>query len=122
MSETAPGAGAPGDAATVAALRRVKAVEAEWDAKLHAARDEAARALQRARDEREATEKAVAAELAAERNRRLDEARRTADREAEAIRADGEKAAGALRQEKSGAAKQRADEIVAAVLGPLAKE
>ncbi len=110
----------PADVATVEALRKLKAVEAEWDARLAEARRDADEAIGRAREETEAALRAVGAELEAERTRRLDGDRAAADREAEAIRQKGEQeAAGAA---KAGRSPVRADAIVAAVLGPLAGE
>ncbi len=117
MTEPAP---TGGDTATVEALRRVKAVEAEWDGKLADARRQAEEATRRARDEAEATVKAVAAELETERARQLDSARASAEREAEGLRTDGAKAAEAVRSGQGRRPQERGDEIVAAVLGPFA--
>jgi vacuolar-type H+-ATPase subunit H len=116
-------AGTPAsDAATVEALRRLKAVEAEWDAKLRDARDAAARTVQRSRDESEATVKAVAAENETERNRLLEAGQQAADREAERIGADGARAADAVRADRSKRPAERADAIVRAVLDPFASD
>jgi uncharacterized membrane protein YqiK len=93
------------DTETVEALRRVKAVEAEWDAKLRAAR--------------EATVKAVASEIEGERARRLEAARAASEAEAETIRREGAKEAEALRSGKDRRSSDRDDAIVAAVLGPF---
>lgn len=111
---------APGDAETVEVLRRVKAVEAEWEAKLRGAREEAERTVRRARDEAEATLKAVGAEVEGERARRLEGAQASSEAEAEAIRREGAKAADALRSGKDRRVSDRDDAIVAAVLGPFA--
>jgi vacuolar-type H+-ATPase subunit H len=111
-----------GDPQTVEALRRVKAVEAEWEAKLRSAREETEQAVRRARDEAEATVKAVQTEVEREHARRLEAAAAAADSEASAIRADGETAAAKIRGGQGRRAADRADEIVAAVLGPFASE
>jgi len=113
--EAAPG----GDSATVEALRRVKAVEAEWAGRLNDARAEAEQAVRRAREEAAAMLKAVAAELDSERAHRLEQARASADRDAEAVRREGANAAEALRSQKGKRATGRTEEIVATVLGPL---
>ena len=113
---------AAGDAETVEVLRRVKAVEAEWEAKLREAREEAERAVRRARDEAEATLKAVAAEVEGERARRLETAQASSEAEAEAIRREGAKAADALRSGKGRRSPDRDDAIVTAVLGPFAQD
>ncbi len=110
------------DTATVEALRRLKAAEADGEAQLRQAQEAAAQAIQRARDEAEATVKAVAAELETERTRALEAASAAADREAEQIRADGAKAADALRTDRSKRPADRADAIVATVLGPFASD
>lgn len=117
----APAAGGP-DAATVEALRRLKAVEAEWDEKLRAARTEAEEAVRRARDEAEATVKAVVAATEAERARRLDQGRAATEREADAIVREGAKAAEELRTRKGGRPSDRSEEVVAAALGPYAHD
>lgn len=116
------GPAAASDEQTVEALRRLKAVEAEWDAKLRAAREDAAQVVQRARDEAEATLKAVAAELEAERGRRREAGKLAADREAEQVRTDGATAAEAVRSDRSKRPSERADAIVAAVLDPFASD
>jgi vacuolar-type H+-ATPase subunit H len=110
------------DTATVEALRRLKAVEREWEEKLLAARAAADEAVRRARDESEATVKAVVAEAEAERARRLEAGRAAADREAEGIVRDGAKAADELRARKGARPADRSEEIVAAALGPYAHD
>jgi vacuolar-type H+-ATPase subunit H len=110
------------DTATVEALRRLKAAEAEGEEKLRWARSGADEAVRRARDEAEATVKAVAAEAEAERARRLEEGRAAADREAEGILRDGTKAAEAFRARKGAGPSDRSEEIVAAALGPYAHD
>jgi len=110
------------DAETVDALRRVKAVEAEWEARLRAAREEAEQAVRRARDEAEATLKAVAAEAGTERARRLDEGRAASERDAEAIRRDGATAADAQRAEQGKRPADRSKQIVATVLDPYSRD
>jgi len=110
------------DVATVEALRRLKAVEAEWEAKLTTARAATAQGIQLAENEAEATVKAVAAELESDRARQLEAARVAADREAEAIVRGGEQEAEAIRSGKGKRPADRADEIVAAVLGPFVRD
>ncbi len=111
-----------GDPQTVEALRRVKAVEADWEGQLRAAREETERAVQRARDEAEATVRAVQAEVDGERTRRLESAAVAADAEAGAIRREGETAAASIRGGRGPRAADRADAIVAAVLEPFASD
>ena len=119
---TTAAAAAPSDVATVEALRRVKAVESEWELKLRAARGEAEDAVRRARDESEATVKAVGAEAEAERARRLEAGEAAAEKEAEAILQEGSGAAAKLRTEKGKAPSDRASEVLEAVLGPYARD
>ncbi len=110
------------DADTIDALKRIKAAEAEWDAKVAAARANADAKLKTAR---EATERAIAdarASAYAERQRAVENARAMADLEARAIVADGERAA---KSAADGAGKRpadRKDEILAALLGRFAGE
>jgi vacuolar-type H+-ATPase subunit H len=110
------------DVATVEALRRLKAVEAEWEAKLATARAATAQGLQLAKDEAEATVKAVAAELESERASRLEAARAAAEREAEAIVRTGAQEAEAIRSGKGKRPADQQDAIVAAVLGPFSHD
>ena len=112
----------PGDSETIEVLRRVKAAESEWDTKLREARAGAEQAVRRAREEAEATLKAVAAEVEGERAHQLELAQVSAEAEAEAIRREGAKAADALRSGKERRSSGRADAIVEAVLGPFARD
>ena len=114
MTGTTP---APADNATVQALRRVKAVEEEWEARLREARKDAEQAVLRTREEAEATLRAVSAELESERTHRLEAARASSEREAEAVLREGVKAADAVRVEKGKRPPGRDEEIVAMVLG-----
>lgn len=110
------------DTDTIDALKRIKAAEAEWDAKVAAARASADTTLKAAR---EATERAIVdarASADAERQRAVENARAMADLEARAIVADGERAA---KSAADGAGKRpadRKDEILAALLGRFAGE
>jgi len=113
--------GAP-DASTVEVLRRVKAVEAEWETKLRAAREDADQGVRRAREEADATVKAVAAEAEAEKAQRLAAGRTAAEAEAEAIQREGEKAADGLRSAGGKKPSDRSDELLEAVLGPYARD
>ena len=102
------------------ALKRVKAAETEWDAKLTAARSGFAAELERQRDDSDAAIKA--AQVAADRTRAqaVQKARDAAEREAMQIVADGKRAA---EQAASGAGKRpadRKDEILAVVLAAFA--
>jgi len=117
-SATATGA----DGATVEVLRRVKAVESEWELKLRAARGEADEAVRRAREEADATVKTVAAGAETERTRRLETGRAAAEKEAEAIVREGAAAAGRLRTNKGKGPADRSAEVVAAALGPYARD
>ena len=119
MGTTTVGVAAPG---SVEALKRVKATEAEWDARLKAARQEAEAILRRLRDDRDVAVKAAVAEADRERTARLERARAETAEEAETIVADGRRAAerAALVEGRSPADKK--DAILDVVLGSFGKD
>jgi vacuolar-type H+-ATPase subunit H len=121
VTATLPAATAS-DVGTIDALKRIKATEAEWDAKIAAARQAAEAELKRLRDERDATVAAARAEAEAERARALTKARALAETEAEAIVAEGRSAAQAAATSAGKRPSERRDEILAVVLGSFASE
>lgn len=112
----------PTDQATVEALRRVKAVEQEWETRLRDARENAEQAIRRARDEADATLKAVAAELESERAHRLEAAHAASQRDEEAVHLEGAKAAEAVRAGQGKLPTGRDAVIVATVLDPFSSD
>jgi vacuolar-type H+-ATPase subunit H len=119
METTTVGATASG---SVEALKRVKATETEWDARLKAARQEAETMLRRLRDDEDVAVKAAEAEADRERTVRLERARAQTVEEAEAIITDGHRAAerAALGEGRHPADKK--DVILDVVLGSLGKD
>ncbi|MGA7475783.1 MAG: hypothetical protein WBW47_01015 [Thermoplasmata archaeon] len=119
MVTTTAVATAPG---SVEALKRVKATENEWDARLNAARQEAEETLRRLRDDGDAAVKAAEAEADRERTVRLDRARAETAEEAEAIVVDGRSSAerAALAEGRRPADKK--DAILDVVLGSFGKD
>jgi vacuolar-type H+-ATPase subunit H len=119
MATEVSGATAPG---SVEALKRVKAVETEWEARVSAARQEAEATLQRLREESEAAVKAAQAEAERERTGRIERARTEIAAEVETIIAGGRvEAAVALRGEGRRPADKKS-EILDVVLGSFGKE
>lgn len=115
MSEAAGSSDQP----TIDALRRIKAVEEEWEAKLSSARAEQERALVDARSSADAAVKAVSAELEASRTQALETAGAAADAEARDLLAAGEADAARAKAGKKKLA-DRKDEVLQAVLGEFA--
>jgi vacuolar-type H+-ATPase subunit H len=110
------------DVGSIEALKRIKAAENEWDGKTVRAREEMEAALRRLSEESGATVKAAHVEADSARTLAVQRARADADREAEAIVAEGTKAATAAAQ---GAGKRPADrsaQVLAAVLGSLGND
>ncbi len=106
----------------VDALKRVKAVETEWDARLAEARETSRRELARKREEADAAVKAVLQEAEAERLRALERARIVSEAEARGIVSEGEAAARKVRDEREKRGGGRNGEILAAVLGSFASD
>ncbi len=105
------------DLGTVEALKRVKAVESEWEAKLAEARAHRDQILQRWRDETEATVHAAQLESERERSEAIQAARIAADGEAAKMLADGDRAAEAAGREDPEDLTEKRAAILAAVLG-----
>ncbi len=121
MTTTAPGPGAS-DSGTIDALKRIKAVEVEWDQRLAEARREAESALRRVRDETQATVAGAHSVAESDRARLVAKARAEADVEAERIVQDGAKAAADAARGEGKRPADRRPEILAAVLGAFAPE
>jgi vacuolar-type H+-ATPase subunit H len=119
MATTTVGAAAP---ASVAALKRVKATEAEWDARLKAAREEAAATIRRLRDDGDVALKAAEAEADRERTVRLEHARAETTGEAEAIVAEGRRAAERAALGEGRRPSDKKDAILDVVLGSFGKD
>ncbi len=110
------------DTGTIEALKRIKAVEDEWDARLAEARREAEAARKRTSSETE-TAIATAREVTdAERARAVDAARATADAEARQIIADGEREAAAVARGAGKGVADRKEELLAVLLGRFATD
>ncbi|HKN07726.1 MAG: hypothetical protein ABR888_01290 [Thermoplasmata archaeon] len=119
MVTTTAGAAAPG---SLEALKRVKATETEWDARLNAARQEAEATLRRLREDRDAAVKAAEAEADRRRTVRLDRARVETAAEAEAIVADGRLAAERAARSEGRRPADKKDALLDVVLGSFGKE
>ncbi len=119
MATTTVGAGAPG---SLDALKRVKATENEWDARLNAARQESETILRRLRDDRDASVKAAEAEAERLRSARLETARAEDAEEAAAIVADGRSSAQRASLTEGRRPSDKKDAILDAVLGSFGKE
>jgi len=117
MSE-APATSAPlVGSESLAALKRVKAAETEWAAKLAAARAESDAALARLRDECAAAIKAAAAEAERERTAAVQSARTEAGGLAATIIAQGAKAADQALRAEGKKPEDRKAEVLSVVLG-----
>jgi len=110
------------DAGTIDALKRIKATEAEWAEKTASARRESETAIRRWHDESDAIVAATRAAAEAERAQALATARAAADAEAHAILAEGQAAAIAVATTSGKRPADRADEVLAVVLGSFARE
>jgi vacuolar-type H+-ATPase subunit H len=119
MATATPGTTATG---SIEALKRVKATETEWDARLSAARQETEATMRRLRDEADAAVKAVQAEADKERTTRLERARVATAADAEAIVAEGRAAADTAARGEGRRAADKKDEILAVVLGSFGKD
>ncbi|HKN06279.1 MAG TPA: hypothetical protein VJ021_01560 [Thermoplasmata archaeon] len=113
------GAGAPG---SVEALKRVKATETEWDARLSAARQDTETTLQRRRAEAEAAVKAAQLEADRQRTERVERARAETSTEAEAIVTEGRTAAGQAARGEGRRPVDKKDAILSVVLGSFGKD
>ncbi|HXY12002.1 MAG TPA: hypothetical protein VEJ85_00695 [Thermoplasmata archaeon] len=107
---------------SVEALKRVKATENEWDARVTTAREVTQTTLQELRADVEVAVRDAAAEAESDRAARVGAARVEVQKEADAIVADGHKAADeALRGEGRRPSDKKAA-ILAAVLGSFAED
>jgi len=104
-------------AANVEALKRLKEVETAWEATLAKTRSEVAARVALAREAAEKAIQAARAEMDRLRETRLAQARTEAQAEADAILADGQKAAEKVAAAASKGADSARGKILAAVLG-----
>ena len=118
-ASTAPGGT---DLGTVEVLKRVKAVEAEWETKVAEARVHRDTTLQRQRDETETAVHAAQQEADRERSEAIQAARIAADGEAAKILADGDRAAEAAGREDPASLAEKRTQILQAVLGEFASD
>jgi len=119
MTTTTSGAGSPD---SVEALKRVKATENEWDARLAAARTESDTALQSVRDETDAAVREAEAQAERDRVVRVGAARTEIAKEADGIVADGHAAAESAMKGEGRRPSDRKDEILSVVLGAFASD
>jgi vacuolar-type H+-ATPase subunit H len=107
---------------SVEALKRVKTTEAECDARLNAARQVTDVKLRQLREEAETAVKAAQAEADRERTERVERARVETAALAEAIVADGRKAAVTAARGEGRRPADKKDAILDAVLGSFGKD
>lgn len=119
MATQTADAAAPG---SVDALKRVKAAEAEWDARVSAARTESETTLRQLREESDAAVKGALAEAEQVRSARLDQARAEVTSEVDAIVSEGEKAAELAARGEGRRPADKKDAILDAVLGSFGKD
>jgi vacuolar-type H+-ATPase subunit H len=119
MATETSGAAGPG---SVEALKRVKATETEWDARLKAAREASESTLHRLRDESDAAVKAAETEGERDRAERVERARAEAAGMSAQILADGQKAAEAAARGEGRRPADKKDAILPVVLGSFGKD
>jgi vacuolar-type H+-ATPase subunit H len=119
MATTTSGASSPD---SVEALKRVKATENEWDARLSAARTESEATLQRLRDEAVAAVRDAETQADKDRVARVEAAKSDIAKETEAIVADGRTAAEQATRGEGRRPSDKKDAILAVVLGPLGSD
>jgi len=119
MATTTSGAAEPD---SVEALKRVKATENEWDARLAAARQDAEATLALRRAESAAAVKEAQAAADRDRVARVTEARTETETQAAAILADGKKAADQALVGEGRRPSDKKPQILTAVLGSFAAE
>jgi vacuolar-type H+-ATPase subunit H len=119
MAVTTVGASAPD---SVEALKRVKATENEWDTRLNAARRDADETLERMRAEADAALKEAQMEADRDRVARVVQARTETETEAEAIVAEGRKAAERALAGEGRRPADKKDAILDIVLGSFGKD
>lgn len=111
-----------GSETTVDALKRVKAAETEWEAKVAEARAHRDEAFRRLRDETVAVMKAAHAEVEQERAAAVQAARAATEVEAARIVAEGDRAAAAAAREDPKLLVGKRAAILGAVLDGFAPE
>ncbi|HTT44388.1 MAG TPA: hypothetical protein VMH38_00020 [Thermoplasmata archaeon] len=119
MATTTSGAAEPD---SVEALKRVKATENEWDARLAAARQDAEASIARLRAEAAAAVKEAQAAADRDRVARVTQARTETETEAAAILADGKKAADRALVGEGRRPSDKKTQILAAVLGTFGSD
>ena len=119
MATTTSGASEPD---SVEALKRVKATENEWDARLNAARKDRDATLERLRTEAAAAVKQAQTEADRDRVERVVQARAETQAEVATILADGASAAERALTGEGRRPADKKDAILDAVLGTFAKD
>jgi vacuolar-type H+-ATPase subunit H len=122
MTVSTPAALAATPGESIEALKRVRSTEIEWDEKLVAARRESEEALARLEEETAVALKEGLAAAEAERARALERARADVERQVTTIIAVGERAAQAAARPEGKRPQDRREQVLAAVLGPFAKD
>jgi len=107
---------------SVEALKRVKSTENEWDTRLSAARTENETTLRRLREEADGAVKAAQAEADRHRIERIEKAQAEIAAEADAIVADGRKAAESATRGEGRRTSDKKDAILDVVLGSFGKD
>jgi vacuolar-type H+-ATPase subunit H len=119
MATTTSGASSPD---SVEALKRVKATENEWDVKIAAARTERDATLERLRREADDAVREAGAQAERDRATRVDSARAEIAKEADAIVAEGHRAAEEATHGEGRRPADRKEAILSAVLGSFGSE
>jgi len=119
MAAETVGASAPD---SLEALKRVKATENEWDARLNGARRNVDETLTRLRSEAAAAVKEAQTEAGRDRVERVVKARAETEAEAEAILAEGKKAAEQARLGEGRRPADKKDALLDIVLGSFGKD
>jgi vacuolar-type H+-ATPase subunit H len=119
MATTSSGASAPD---SVEALKRVKATENEWDARLSAAQKERDTTLQRLREETDAAVREAGSEADKDRLARVEAAKADLAKVADRIVADGQSAADTAARGEGRRPADKKDAILAVVLGAFGPE
>jgi vacuolar-type H+-ATPase subunit H len=115
---SAPAAASP--PASVEVLKRIKATETEWDGKVSEARRESEQSLARLRTENDAAIREAQADVEARRTQSIATAQLEVEREATQILDAGRRDAESVAKTAGKQPTDRREEVLAAVLGPLA--
>jgi vacuolar-type H+-ATPase subunit H len=110
------------ESGSIEALKRVKSVETEWDARLSAGRAATEVELRQLREAADAAVKAAQAEADRERTSRLERARAETATGAEAIVAEGRRAAELAARGEGRRPQDKKDAILDVVLGSFGKD